>query len=167
VSTLWAYLWPAFSAGALIGVIAGLIGFRRRARRNAALGIGVGLSLACALLWSGPLGGADRLVRQIERRVHYTLVYYEMTQVSAKLHHHPLTRRILLSGPADDFQRSELVRVMEEIPGVSKATWSPRGSAGVPLIAEGLGAALLGFLLGALLAYALELRRRYNAQWNW
>jgi hypothetical protein len=28
-------------------------------------------------------------------------------------------------------------------------------------------ASLLGFLLGLLLAYLVELRRRYNAQWNW
>ena len=38
---------------------------------------------------------------------------------------------------------------------------------GTPLIAEGTGASLLGFLIGLLLAYLVELRRRYNAQWNW
>jgi ABC-type lipoprotein release transport system permease subunit len=35
------------------------------------------------------------------------------------------------------------------------------------LLVEGLFAAVLGFLLGLLLAYLVELRRRYNAQWNW
>jgi hypothetical protein len=72
---------------------------------------------------------------------------------------------VLLSGRADDVQRSELVRIIGSIPGVSRATWS--GSGGTPLIAEGAGASLLGFLIGLVLAYLVELRRRYNAQWNW
>jgi hypothetical protein len=59
------------------------------------------------------------------------------------------------------------VRMMEEIPGVSQATWAPDDHTGLPLVAEGLLASAAGFLLGALLAYAMELRRRYNAQWNW
>jgi hypothetical protein len=35
------------------------------------------------------------------------------------------------------------------------------------LIAEGMAVSVLGFLFGLLLAYLFELRRRYNAQWNW
>jgi hypothetical protein len=38
---------------------------------------------------------------------------------------------------------------------------------GVPLIAESVIATLAGFLFGLLLAYLVELRRRYNSQWNW
>ena len=53
----------------------------------------------------------------------------------------------MLSGPADDFQRGELVRLMSQVPGVSGATWSDRRG-GLPLIAEGALAAILGFLLG-------------------
>jgi hypothetical protein len=89
-----------------------------------------------------------------------------MTQVTGHLHHGPLTRRVLLSGPADDFQRSELVRLLNQLPGVASARWSSDGG-GLPLVVEGLGVALLGFLFGLLLAYLVELRRRYNAQWNW
>jgi hypothetical protein len=74
---------------------------------------------------------------------------------------------VLLSGPADDFQRSELVRIIGEVPGVSTATWSANDGAGIPLIVEGAVVAILGFLLGLLLAYLVELRRRHNAQWNW
>ena len=54
---------------------------------------------------------------------------------------------------------------METLPGVGGATWSAGG--GTPLIAEGAATSLLGFLIGLLLAYLVELRRRYNAQWNW
>jgi hypothetical protein len=86
--------------------------------------------------------------------------------VSGHLHHGPLTRRVILSGPADEFQQSELVRIIDELPGVESTSWSP-GAGGLPLIVEGAAAALVGFLLGLLVAYLIELRRRYNAQWNW
>jgi hypothetical protein len=122
--------------------------------------------IALAALWHGPLGGADRLAAQIERDAQGALKYYEMPQVTAHLHHGPLTRRIMLSGHnLDDFQRSELARLLGQIPGVSSATWSDRG--GVPLILEGAAVSVLGFLFGLLLAYLAELRRRHNAQWNW
>jgi hypothetical protein len=88
-----------------------------------------------------------------------------MTQLSAHLHRGPLSRTLVLSGPADDFQRSELLRIMNLLAGVRDVSWSNRG--GVPLFAESAVAALLGFLFGLLLAYLIELRRRHNAQWNW
>jgi hypothetical protein len=166
MSAGWAYFWPAFAAGLLIGVIAGLIGFRRRAHRNRSLAIAAALTIALAALWHGPLGAADRLANQVERSVRATLDNWEMTQVSGHLHHAPLTRRVLLTGTADDFQRAKLVEYIGNVPGVGSATWSDRGG-GLPLIVEGIAVALLGYLLGLLLAYLAELRRRYNAQWNW
>jgi len=185
MNPLWSYLLPAFGAGLIFGVIAGAIGFRvpRRAlkdqaneelivtpemrrKRILALLFGAILSLAAAALWHGPLGGADRFSARIERQLHEIMGYYEMSQVSAHLHRAPLTREVLLSGPADDFQRSEMVRLIDQLPGVRSTSWSSDGP-GVPLIAEGLGASFLGFLLGLLVAYLLELRRRYNSQWNW
>lgn len=164
MSTLWPYFWPAIGAGLAVGIIAGAIAFRRR--RNAALAIGLVATLALAALWHGPLGAADRLASAVERGVRTTLVYYEIPEVSGHLHHGPLTRRVLLSGPANDFQRGELVRLIDQVPGVASASWSP-GGGGVPLIVEGGAAGVLGFLFGLLLAYLVELRRRYNAQWNW
>jgi hypothetical protein len=165
MNTLWDYAWPAFAAGMVAGVIAGMFGFRRRLR-PAFLAVGAAVAIGLAALLHGPLGGADRFSAQVERDIHGALVYYEMTAVSAHLHHDPLTRRIMLAAPnLDDFQRSELARLLSQIPGVSSATWSSSG--GVPLIAEGAGIALLGFLFGLLLAYLGELHRRHNAQWNW
>jgi membrane protease YdiL (CAAX protease family) len=167
MSAGWGYFWPAFAAGLLIGTIAGLIAFRRRARaqRNSRLAIAAALTLLLAGLWHGPLGAADRFARQVERSVRQTLDTWEMTQVVGHLHHGPLTRRVLLTGTADDFQRSKLIEYIGAVPGVSSATWSKPG--GVPLIVEGLALALLGYLCGLVLAYLVELRRRYNAQWNW
>ena len=166
MNALWSYFWPAFAAGLLAGGVAGTIAFRRTNKRAAAFASGLAVSIALAALWHGPLGGANRLEARVERGIHNTLVYYEITEVTGHLHHGPLTRRVMLSGPADDFQRSELVRYMDQLPGVSSATWSSDGG-GVPLIAEGCAVSVLGFLLGLLLAYLRDLRRRYNAQWNW
>jgi len=163
MNAFWSYFWPAFAIGSAVGLIGGFIGFRRHSRKivsAAALA-----ALAGAALWHGPLGGADRFRTAVESNVAKTLAYYEMTQVQAHLHRDPLTRRVLMSGTANDFQRSELVRLMEDIPGVSRATGGR--SAGLPLVVAGLLASLLGFLLGVLLAYGIELRRRYNAQWKW
>ena len=165
MSVLWSYLWPAFAAGLVLGILAGLSGFRQRRRRNASLALGLVAAIGAAALWHGPFGAADRLSNHIQRDVRDALVYYEMTQVTGRVQRGPLTRRIELSGPADDFQRSELARLMDQIPGASVATWS--GARGVPLIAEGTAASFLGFLFGLLLAYLVELRRRHNAQWSW
>jgi hypothetical protein len=166
VNALWSYFWPAFGAGLAVGIIAGAVAFRRRRRRIAALAVGILASIALAATWHGPLGAADRFSAEVERGVRKTLVYYEIPEVSGHLHHGPLTRRVLLSGPADDFQRSELVRLINQVPGVASTSWST-DSGGVPLIVQGAAVALVGFLFGLLLAYLVELRRRYNAQWNW
>jgi hypothetical protein len=166
MNTLWSYFWPALAAGLLVGVVSGAIAFRRRSRRNAALAIGLFVSLGFAALWHGPLGAAGRFTGRVEANARAALNYYEMTKVTAHLHHGPLTRRLILSGPADEFQSSELVRLFSQLPGVSRAQWTP-SPAGAPLIVEAMGVAILGFLFGLLLAYLVELRRRYNQQWTW
>ena len=165
MNAFWSYFWPPFGAGLAVGIIAGDFAFRRRNRRYLPIVIGVLAAITLAGLWHGPAGAADRFTAEVERRIRQTIVYWEIPQVSGHLHHGPLTRRAILSGPADDFQRSELVRLIGEVPGVSSAGWSAEG--GVPLIVEGGGAALLGFLFGLLGAYLRDIRRRYNAQWNW
>jgi hypothetical protein len=55
---------------------------------------------------------------------------------------------------------------MSTLPGVTRATWSSNRR-GLPLILEGVLTASAGLFLGLLLAYGIELRRRYNAQWKW
>jgi hypothetical protein len=185
MNTLWSYFWPLVAAGLVIGAIAGAIAFRaprappkeavagpppmthaRRQRRRIALALGLAACAAVVGLWSGPMGAANLLTHRVERDARITLDNYEMYAVTARLHHGPLSRRLILSGPADDFQSSELVRILGSIPGVREARWSAHGG-GAPLILESAGAAILGFLLGLMLAYLVELRRRYNMQWNW
>lgn len=164
MSPLWEYFWPVIALGFAVGAIVGTIAFRRRRRSIAA--IALALALGGALLWHGPLGAADRFAARIEPFARTVLVDWEMGQVEARLQRGPMSRRLLLSGPADDFQRSGLVRIMSTIPGVSAATWR-QGDRGLPLAAESALASVLAFLVGLLLAYLVELRRRHNAQWKW
>jgi hypothetical protein len=167
MNALWSYFWPLLGAGLVAGIVAGAFAFRRRGGRRAkTLAIGFVAALALAALWHGPLGGAARFSAAVEQGIRETLVYYEMTQVNAHLRRGPLTREVMLSGPADDFQRAELARLIEQVPGVARARWSDQGG-GVPLLAQGEAVAVLGFLFGLLVAYLVELRLRYNAQWNW
>jgi hypothetical protein len=93
--------------------------------RSRILLIGVAAVLAETALWHGPLGAGERLARQAEASARRTLDHYEMPMIQAKLQRSPLRRRLMLSGPADDFQRSELVRILDQTPGVLKARWDP------------------------------------------
>ena len=165
MNAFWSYFWPPFCAGLVVAIIAGAIAFRSRKRRIVAIVAGVLAAIGLTALWHGPLGGADDFAARVEQSVRASLVYNEIPEVSGHLHRGPLTRRVLLSGPADDFQRGELDRIIGDLSGVESTSWS--GGTGVPLIVEGGIAALLGFLLGLLVAYLRELRRRYNANWNW
>lgn len=161
----WQYFWPLFAAGLVIGVIAGLRGFRPSADRRTVLAIGTAAALASALLWHWPLGGSGRFASAVEKEARFVLADWEMGAVSVRLQRGPLTRRLELAGPADQFQRGGLAKLMDLVPGVGGATWSKKRA--MPLAAEGAGIALLGFLAGLLLAYVVELRRRHNAHWTW
>jgi H+/Cl- antiporter ClcA len=164
MNAFWSYFWPAFAAGLVIGAFAATMGFRR-SRLRPALAVGAALAIAAAALWHGPLGGADRFAARIDHIVQKTFAFYEIPQATGHLQRGPLTRQVLLSGQADEFQRSELVRLMEAIPGVSSASWTT--TAGVPLIVQGALAALIGVVAGLLLAWFIESRRRVNAQYSW
>ena len=164
MNAFWSYFWPAFAAGLVIGALAATYGFRRY-RLRPALVAGALAAIAAAALWHGPFGGADRFSTRVDRAVRQTFIFYEIPEVHGQLHRGPLTRQVELAGPADDFQRTELKRLVEDLSGVSKANWGAAG--GVPLIIQGTLAALLGFLSGLLLAYLIELRRRINAHYNW
>jgi len=87
--------------------------------------LGAAVTLGVAELYHGLLGGATGLESDIEGQARQLLDINEMTQVQAHLADRPLTRTLILSGPADDFQRSELVRVLGELPGVARVEWDP------------------------------------------
>jgi hypothetical protein len=94
-------------------------------KRRQILLIGIAAVFAASALWHGPLGAGDRLASQAEASARRTLNYYELPMIQARMQRHPLARRLILSGPADDFQRSELIRILDETPGVLEVRWDP------------------------------------------
>lgn len=86
---------------------------------------GMAATAGFTALWHGPLGAGEKLARQAETSARRTLDYYELPMVQAKMERGPLSRRLVLSGPADDFQRFELVRILDETPGVLEVRWDP------------------------------------------
>lgn len=171
MNALWDAYWPAITFVLVVGAIAGSIAFRRpvrASRRTIALGIGIAGALAAVWLWHSLAGAGETFAAKVDTQARQVLVNYEMMQVRSRMQRSPLARTVILSGPADDFQRRELARIMELVPGVSRARWADaRPPAGLPLLAEVELAGLAGFGLGLVLAYLLELRRRSRAQWRW
>lgn len=179
MNAFWDFYWPVLTAAVVLGVVAGGFGFRathvrrpktREFRRRAVVAVVAGTTVVLALgaLWHGPVGTGERLASSIERQSRYVLNDWEMAQVQAQVERAPITRTLVLTGPADDFQRNELVRIMNGVPGVANVRWAnmkPRLA--LPLLVEAELAALVCFSLGLLLSYLLELRRRYRAQWSW
>ena len=84
---------------------------------------GIGGTLAVTALWHGPLGAADRMAARVEASARAQLDRDEMTQVQAKFQRGPLTRRLILSGAADSYQRQEIARRMAALPGVGEVRW--------------------------------------------
>ena len=87
--------------------------------------LGIAATLGFAALWQGPLGAGDRFAQRAELISRRTLDYYELPRVEARVDRHPMTRRIILSGPANDFQRAELIRILDQVPGVLDVRWDP------------------------------------------
>lgn len=86
---------------------------------------GLAAALGFAALWHGPFGAGERLAQRSETIARRTLDYYELPMIQAKMQRRPLSRRLILSGPADDFQRAELVRILDDVPGVLEVRWDP------------------------------------------
>ncbi len=139
--------------------------------RTSLLAVGIVLVIGLTALWHGPAGTADRIADRIESAARAELDRLEMTEIDARLARQPLTRTLLLSGPADDFQQTELVRIMGTIPGAGGARWvddnQRRSDFDLPLLLIAELMALVGFSIGLLFAYLVELRRRANAEWRW
>jgi len=86
--------------------------------------IGIAAVAAATWVWHGPVGTGDKFAQGVDRRARAMLDHYEMPLVEAHMERAPLRRRVILSGPADDFQRREIKRMVEEQPGVAEAVWS-------------------------------------------
>jgi hypothetical protein len=132
----------------------------------AALSFGVAAVLAATALWHGPGGAGERLANGIDREVRQMLDANDAPPVVARMQRGELMRRVIFRGQGDDFQRGEMVRLAEELPGVAEARWNrPRGFRWypLPLLVESMTMALIAFAVGAIVAYvgALRARNRY------
>ncbi len=87
--------------------------------------IGIAATVGFTAVWHGPMGTGERLAQQIEAEARQRLDRDEMAQVQARLQRNPMSRRLILSGPADNFQRGELIRRLDSIPGVLDVRWDP------------------------------------------
>jgi len=131
-------------------------------KRNRALLFGIAATLLAAFMWHGPGGAGERLARHVDGEIRRTLDHYEMQQVKNRMQRGPLMRRMIFHGPADEFQRTEIVRIAEELPGIAEARWNRPGFRWLPLplLVEAMMMALVAFAAGAIIAYVVSLRAR-------
>jgi hypothetical protein len=87
--------------------------------------LGLAAVMGFSALWHGPLGAGERLATKAEAAARAQLDRDEMFQLQARLQRGPLSRRLVVSGPADDFQRGEIIRRLDTIPGVLEVRWDP------------------------------------------
>ena len=85
---------------------------------------GIAATITFSALWQ-VLWAGDRFASHAERIARRTLDYYELPQIQARIQRGPMHRRLILSGPADEFQHAELVRVLDQVPGVIDVRWDP------------------------------------------
>lgn len=127
---------------------------------------GIAATLAAGAVWHGPLGAGARMAAKMEARTQQFLSDWDLPEVHGDMARAPLSRQIVLTGPANDFQRSEAKRRIEMLPGVADAVFADeRASPPLPLVVEAELAALVGFCIGLIIAYLGELRRR-SRQWD-
>jgi hypothetical protein len=91
--------------------------------RAVILSVGLGSIIAMTWLWHGPLGAGERFAARIESAARAQLDRDEMVHVQARMERAPLVRRLIITGPADDFQRREIKRRLEAQAGVGEAVW--------------------------------------------
>jgi hypothetical protein len=87
--------------------------------------LGITATLGATAIYHGPMGKGEELAARIERAARAELDQQEMFQVQGRLERNPLRRTLILTGPADDFQRSALPEVMGKVPGVAAVRWNP------------------------------------------
>ena len=141
MTTLWHYYWVAVAMGVVFGAVTGTLLYNRlvtnardqiagrdtpvvddrRKRRNIFLA-GLAATILFAIVWH--LFAAERLSTTVEATVRAELRHQEMFGVTARVERSPLRRRIVLSGPADEFQQAELIRIIDQLPGVSGVRWA-------------------------------------------
>ena len=139
--------------------------------RKLVLALGVAAVVAETALWHGPLGAGEQMAGKIERTARRTIEHYEMPLVTARAIAASAAAAAIGTGRRFPARRAGADhgrnpgRVRRSLDNPAK----PGGGAGelIPLIVEACAMSLVGFSIGLLLAYLIELRRRANAEWRW
>ena len=132
--------------------------------------IGLAAILVMGFLWHGPLGNGARFLGAMEAEARRQVAQTGLGGITVSMSNAPLSRRAILSGNADPFQREGmgsqpgLSDVVREVEGVAGVAWDddPRTQQGfvLPLLAELLILVTLSYLLGLALAWFLWGRPR-------
>ncbi|QIK78976.1 hypothetical protein G7077_08775 [Sphingomonas piscis] len=187
MTVLWTVYWPVVLATLIVGILAGRVGFRQRklsdelsaadvAAANLAyrhqkrkmLGIGGAAALFLVAAWHWPLGGGSRFAGKVETAAADELKRVDTPEFTAKLGRTPLSRTLIVSGSANEFQKDGFVRLFRELPGVSRVRWNDQARGfDLPLFVEAALLSLAAFAVGLFFSWIVELRRRVNSYWNW
>jgi hypothetical protein len=125
--------------------------------------IGLAAVLLIGWIYHGPLGQGEKFVNALEIEARAAVASGELPGIKVELGRHPLSRKAMLSGPANDYQREGMGDYpglndrVAAIDGISALQWTDEADArnGVPLLVECLIAAVLAYSLGLGLAWLL------------
>ncbi len=145
--------------------------------------IGLALTLAVAWLSYGPLGRGAAYADLLQQRADFVLRISELPNIQARIARAPLARTVFMCGVTNDFQRGGIRDLpgldgrMLQVGGIGRVAWDPaapspraatppcrpegpgaNASAGLPLIVELLGLAVLAWLVGLGIGWAIRRR---------
>ena len=144
----------------------------------------IGLVFTLAVVWLsyGPLGRGAAYADLLQSRAEFVLRGGEVPNVQARIARSPISRTVILCGPANDFQRGGLNDYpgldgrMLLIGGISRVVWDPpaptpravtppcrpggpgQAGGGIPLLVELFGLSILFWLVGLGLGWMLRRR---------
>lgn len=89
--------------------------------------IGLAATVASAALFHGPAGYGERALAGLEAQVRPVVIRQEVESVSAAFEREPMSRALVFTGRANDFQRERFVELVQEqnIRGIASIGWNP------------------------------------------
>lgn len=125
--------------------------------------IGLAAILVIGWAYQGPLGQGERFINGLEGAAREAVAGAELPGIKVELGRHPLSRKAMLSGPANDYQREGmgeypgLTDRVAAIDGISGVQWTDEADIrkGMPLLLEFLLVMVLAYLIGLGLAWLL------------
>ena len=124
---------------------------------KAKLLIGVAAALLAGWIFHGPFGRGETYASRLEAQAQAVVTEAELTEVRARVDRAPLARRILMSGPANEFQRegqgyfpglNDRIGGLRGIAAIQWADEPPRRGWPLPLLVETEIMVLIAFLAG-------------------